>query len=42
MILVCFQGKTFIIIVIEVDAPTTNAEETEVDWFSEDIQELNF
>ena len=42
MNLVCFQGKTFIIILIQVDAPITDAEETEVDWFSEDLQELNF
>ena len=32
MILVCFQGKTFNITVIQVYAPTNNAEEAEVDW----------
>ena len=26
--------------VIQVYAPTTNAEETEVEWFCEDLQEL--
>ena len=32
MILVCFQGKSFNITVIQVYAPTTNAEEAEVDF----------
>ena len=40
MILVCFQGKPFSIIVIQVYAPTTNAEELEVEWFYEDLQDL--
>ena len=40
MISVCFQGKPFNITVIQVDAPTTNAEETEVEWFYEDLQDL--
>ena len=40
MILVCFQGKLFNITVIQVYAPTTNAEEGEADWFYEDLQEL--
>ena len=33
MIFVCFQGKHFNITVIQVYAPTTNAKETEVEWF---------
>ena len=37
MISVCFQGKQFNITVIQVYAPTTNAEEAEVEWFSEDL-----
>ena len=36
----CFQGKPFNITVIQVYAPTTNAEEAEVEWFYEDLQEL--
>ena len=40
MILVCFQGKLFNITVIQVYAPTTNAEEGKADWFYEDLQEL--
>ena len=40
MISVCFQGKPFNITVIQVYAPTTNAEEAEVEWFSEDLQDL--
>ena len=40
MILVCFQGKPFSITVIQVYAPATNAEETEVEWFYEDPQDL--
>ncbi|MES9299127.1 hypothetical protein ABEP38_12475, partial [Cutibacterium acnes] len=35
-----FQGKPFNITVIQVYAPTSNAEEAEVEWFYEDIQEL--
>ena len=38
MISVCFQGKPFNITVIQVCAPTTNAEEAE--WFCEDLQDL--
>ena len=38
MISVHFQGKPFNIMVIQVYAPTTNAEETEVGWFFEDLQ----
>ena len=40
MILVHFQGKPFNITVIQTYAPTTNAEEVEVKWIYEDIQEL--
>ena len=37
MISVHFQGKPFSITVIQVYAPTTNAEEAEVEWFYEDL-----
>ena len=40
MILVHFQGKPFNIIVIQVYAPTTDAEEAEVEGFYEDLQDL--
>ena len=40
MIFVCFQGKPLDITVIQVYAPTTNAEEAEVEWFYEDLQDL--
>ena len=40
MISVRFQGKPFNITVIQVYAPTSNAEEAEVEWFSEDLQDL--
>ena len=40
MISVCFQGKPFDIMVIQVYAPTSSAEEAEVEWFYEDLQEL--
>ena len=40
MISVRFQGKTFNIAVIQVYAPTSNAEESEVEWFSEELQDL--
>ena len=44
MISVCFQGKSwqspFNIMVIQVYAPTTNAEEAEIEWFYEDLQDL--
>ena len=40
MISVCFQGKLFNIIVIQVYAPTSNAEEAEVEQFYEDLQDL--
>ena len=40
MISVHFQGEPFNITVIQVYAPTRNAEEAEVEWFYEDIQDL--
>ena len=40
MISVCFQGKPFNITVIQVYAPTSNAEEAEIEWFYEDLLEL--
>ena len=40
MISVRFQGKPFNIIVIQVYAPTSNAEEAEVEQFHEDLQDL--
>ena len=40
MISVHFQGKPFNITVIQVYAPTTNAEEAEAEWFYEDLQDL--
>ena len=38
--LVRFQGKPFNVTVIQVYAPTSNAEEAEVEWFYEDLQDL--
>ena len=35
-----FQGKPFNITVIQVYAPTSNAEEAEVEWFYEALQDL--
>jgi len=40
MISVRFQGKPFNITVSQVYAPTSNAEEAEVEWFYEDLQDL--
>ena len=40
MISVHFQGKPFNITVIQVYAPTSNAEEAEVEWFYEDLHDL--
>ena len=40
MISVCFQGKPFSIMVIQVYAPTSNAEEAELEPFYEDLQDL--
>ena len=42
MISVHFQSKPFKIIAIQVYAPTNTAEETEVEWFYEDLQDLLF
>ena len=39
MISVHFQGKPFNITVIQVYAPASNAEEAEVEWFYEDLQD---
>ena len=40
MISVHFQSKPFTIMVIQVYALTSNAEEAEVEWFYEDLQDL--
>ena len=40
MMSVRFQGKSFNITVIQVYALTSNAEEAEVEWFYEDLQDL--
>ena len=40
MVSLHFQGKPFNITVIQVYAPTSNAEEAEVEWFYEDLQDL--
>ena len=40
IISVHFQGKTFNITVIQVYGLTSNAEEAEVEWFCEDLQDL--
>ena len=40
MISILFQGKLFKIMVIQVYAPTTNAEENKVEQFYEDLQDL--
>ena len=40
MISVRFQGKPFNITVIQAYTPTSNAEEAEVEWFYEDLQDL--
>ena len=36
----CSKGKPFSITVIQVYAPTSNAEEAEVEWFYEDLQDF--
>ena len=41
MISIHFQGKPFNITVIQVYASTSNAEEAEVEWFYEDLQDLS-
>ena len=40
MVSVHFQGQLFNITVIQVYAPVTNAEEAEVEWYCEDLQDL--
>ena len=40
MISIRFQGKPLNITVIQVYTPTSNAEEAEVEWFYEDLQDL--
>ena len=40
MISVHFHGKPFNIMVIQVYTPTSSAEEAEVEWFYEDLQDL--
>ena len=40
VISVCFQGKPFNITVIQVDAPTSNGEEADTEWFYENLQDL--
>ena len=40
MISVRLQGKPFNITAIQVYAPTSNAEEAEIEWFYEDLQDL--
>ena len=41
MIFAHFQGKPLNITVIQIYAPTSNAEETEVEWFYEDLQDFS-
>ena len=38
--MICFQGKSFNITLIQVYALTNNTEEAEVEWFYEDLQDL--
>ena len=40
MISVCFRGKLFNIMVIQIYIQTSNAEEAEVEWFYEDLQDF--
>ena len=40
MISFCFQGKPFNITVIQVYGRNSNAEEAEIEWFYEDLQDL--
>ena len=40
MISVCFHGKPFNITVIQVYAPTSNAEEAEFEWLYKDLQDI--
>ena len=39
MLSVCFQDKPFNITVLQVYTPTSNAENAEVEWFDEDLQD---
>ena len=41
MISVRFQGKPFSITVIQASAPISKAEQAEVEWFCEDLQDLS-
>ena len=40
MISIRFQGKPFNMTVIQVYAPTSNAEDADVEWFYEDLQDF--
>ena len=40
MVSLHFQGKPFSIMVIQVYAPTSNAEEAEVEWFYDNLQDF--
>ena len=40
MISICFQGKPFNITVIQAYAPTSNAEEADIEPFYEDLHDL--
>ena len=40
MISVRFQGKAFNITPMQANAPTSNAEGAEVEWFYEDLQDI--
>ena len=42
MISVCFQGKPFNITITQVYALTSNAEEAEVEWFYEGLEDLHY
>ena len=40
MTLICFKGKPFNITAIQIYAPPTDAQEAEIEWFYDDLQEL--
>ena len=40
MISIRFQGKPFTIMIIQIYVPTSNAEEGEVEWFYEGLQDF--